>query len=101
MLPSASLQAALPRSLSQALKSACTGSSPPPTAALSFCQSAAVGQPASPGRTRRGGVAAAAGRAGGDGESASRGSEATPFKRFLRRIDLSLLRGRRAGAPVL
>src|SRR5262249_50158273 len=98
MLLSVSLQAAPPRSLSHVLKSACPGRSSPPTASLSFCQSAAVGQAGSPGRTRFSRAPAAIAGAGNDEPSASRGRAATLFKRFLRCMDPSLQRGPAAAA---
>src|SRR6202035_5885318 len=84
MFAAASTQAAAPGSFSQAANSECTAIRLPPTASLSFCQLAAVGQSASAGRTRRrsGALACTAARAGD--RNATSGSAAALFSRPLR-----------------
>src|SRR6267378_3040729 len=85
MFPVASRQAAAPGSFSQALNSERTSIRLPPTASLSFCQLAAVGQAASPGRTRRSSERARACTADRAADSsATTGSAAAPFSRVLR-----------------
>src|ERR1700686_5912754 len=84
MFPVASRQAAAPGSFSQAPNSECTSIRLPPTASLSFCQLAAVGQPASPGRTRRSSEALACTAARAGDSNATSGSAAAPLSRVLR-----------------